>query len=179
MTNSLKTKKQLVKAKGNSALKKAIKPLYKTAARKFVAKDSANLEWRTTLAPAFEDPQRIKLYSGNCIDVLHQIAKAEPGGCVDTIFADPPYFLSNGGISCQAGKMVSVNKGDWDKSRGPEVNHDFNRKWLEACQKVLRPNGTIWVSGTAHVIHSIGFAMQQLGYKILNDITWVKPNPPS
>ena len=74
--------------------------------------------------------------------------------------------------------MVSVNKGQWDRSRGPDANHDFNRAWLAACQRVLKPNGTIWVSGTAHIIHSVGFAMQQLGYKLLNDISWVKPNPP-
>jgi site-specific DNA-methyltransferase (adenine-specific) len=74
--------------------------------------------------------------------------------------------------------MVSVNKGDWDKSKGPDANHEFNRAWLAACQRALKPNGSIWVSGTAHVIHSVGFAMQQLGFKLLNDISWVKPNPP-
>jgi site-specific DNA-methyltransferase (adenine-specific) len=74
--------------------------------------------------------------------------------------------------------MVSVHKGDWDKSRGPDGNHAFNLQWLAACQRVLKPNGSIWVSGTAHVIHSVGFAMQQLGFKLLNDISWVKPNPP-
>jgi hypothetical protein len=74
----------------------------------------------------------------------------------------PPYFLSNGGITCHAGKMVSVNKGDWDKSKGADANHAFNKSWLAACQRVLKPNGAIWVSGTAHVIHSVGFAMQQL-----------------
>lgn len=96
----------------------------------------------------------------------------------DMVFADPPYFLSNGGITCQAGKMVKVDKGQWDKSNGPEMNHEFNRAWLSRCQKILKPNGTIWVSGTHHVIHSVGYAMQQLGFKILNDITWEKPNPP-
>jgi site-specific DNA-methyltransferase (adenine-specific) len=74
--------------------------------------------------------------------------------------------------------MVSVNKGDWDRSRGADANHEFNRAWLAACQRVLKPNGSIWVSGTSHVIHSVGFAMQQLGFKLLNDISWVKPNPP-
>ena len=98
--------------------------------------------------------------------------------CVDFIFADPPYFLSNNGITCHAGRMVSVNKGDWDRSRGVDANHEFNRAWLAACQRVLKPNGTIWVSGTSHVIHSVGFAMQQLEFKLLNDISWVKPNPP-
>jgi site-specific DNA-methyltransferase (adenine-specific) len=74
--------------------------------------------------------------------------------------------------------MVSVNKSDWDKSRGADGNHEFNRAWLAAAQRVLKPNGSMWVSGTAHVIHSVGFAMQQLGLKLLNDIWWVKPNPP-
>jgi site-specific DNA-methyltransferase (adenine-specific) len=94
------------------------------------------------------------------------------------IFADPPYFLSNGGITCHAGKMVKVNKGQWDESKGPEMNHEFNTAWLSRCQRILKPDGTIWVSGTHHVIHSVGYAMQQLGMKILNDITWEKPNPP-
>ncbi len=106
------------------------------------------------------------------------IIKKYPEGKFDMIFADPPYFLSNGGITCQAGKMVKVDKGQWDKSNGPELNHEFNLAWLSRCQKLLKPDGTIWVSGTHHVIHSVGYAMQQLEMKILNDITWEKPNPP-
>lgn len=109
---------------------------------------------------------------------MDMIIAKHPQGCFDMIFADPPYFLSNGGITCQAGKMVKVDKGDWDKSQGAEVNHTFNLEWLSRCQKLLKPNGTIWVSGTMHVIYSIGYAMQQLGYKLLNDIIWEKPNPP-
>ena len=126
-------------------------------------------------APVFDDPKHhIRLYQGDCLELLALI----PESSVDLVFADPPYFLSNGGITCHAGRMVSVNKGDWDKSKGPGANHEFNRAWLAACQRVLKPNGSIWVSGTAHVIHSVGFAMQQLGFKLLNDISWVKPNPP-
>ncbi len=126
-------------------------------------------------APAFDDPKHhIRLYHGDCLELLAEI----PECSVELVFADPPYFLSNGGITCHAGKMVSVNKGEWDKSRGPDANHEFNLAWLAACQRVLKPNGSIWVSGTAHVIHSVGFAMQQLGFKLLNDISWVKPNPP-
>ena len=129
----------------------------------------------TLPAPAFDDPaHHLRLYQGDCLEILAAI----PPNSVDLIFADPPYFLSNGGITCHAGKMVSVHKGDWDKSRGADANHEFNRDWLAACQRVLKPNGSIWVSGTAHVIHSVGFAMQQLGFKLLNDISWVKPNPP-
>lgn len=94
------------------------------------------------------------------------------------VFADPPYFLSNNGITCHAGKMVSVNKGTWDKSKGVCENHRFNLEWLAACRRVLKPDGTIWVSGTTHIIHSIGYAMQELGFKILNDIIWYKRNAP-
>lgn len=124
---------------------------------------------------AYEDPEHsLKLFQGDCLEVMND-ARAES---VDMIFADPPYFLSNGGISCHAGKMVSVNKGRWDVSKGVKANHEFNLAWLSACQKALKPNGTIWVTGTHHVIFSVGFAMQELGYKILNDIAWEKPNPP-
>jgi site-specific DNA-methyltransferase (adenine-specific) len=126
-------------------------------------------------SPVFDDPRHhIRLYQGDSLELLALL----PESSVDLIFADPPYFLSNGGITCHAGKMVSVNKGAWDKSQGPAANHDFNRSWLAACQRILKPNGSLWVSGTAHVIHSVGFAMQQLGFKLLNDISWVKPNPP-
>lgn len=120
----------------------------------------------------------IWLYRADCLTFMDRVAVRYPDGCFDMIFADPPYFLSNGGITCHAGRMVCVDKGAWDKSRGVQENHEFNLAWLERCQRVLKPNGTIWVSGTAHVIHSVGYAMQQLGFKLLNDITWVKPNPP-
>lgn len=116
----------------------------------------------------------IRLLKGDCVEILNQARE----NSVDMIFADPPYFLSNGGITCHAGKMVSVNKGKWDKSKGVEENHKFNLDWLKACQRVLKPDGTIWVSGTTHIIYSVGFAMQQLGYKILNDIVWYKRNAP-
>jgi site-specific DNA-methyltransferase (adenine-specific) len=139
------------------------------------AEKEANITVAGLPAPVFHDPKHgIKIYHGDCLEILPAI----PEESIDVIFADPPYFLSNNGITCHAGKMVSVNKGEWDKSRGPELNHEFNRAWLAACQRVLKPNGTIWVSGTSHVIHSVGFAMQQLGFKLLNDISWVKPNPP-
>jgi site-specific DNA-methyltransferase (adenine-specific) len=125
--------------------------------------------------PAFSDPKHhITIYQGDCLDLLEKF----PEESVDLIFADPPYFLSNDGITCHAGRMVSVNKGKWDRSRGPDLNHEFNCAWLRLCQRVLKPNGTIWVSGTSHIIHSVGFALQQLEFKLLNDITWVKPNPP-
>ena len=125
-----------------------------------------------------DNARSLWLYHGNCLELLDAIAAKYPEGRFDCIFADPPYFLSNGGITCHAGRMVKVDKGDWDKSRGPELNHQFNLEWLRCCQRALKPNGTIWISGTHHVIFSVGYALQQLGYKILNDIAWEKPNPP-
>lgn len=124
------------------------------------------------------DDYGVWLYHVDCVDFMNILIDKYPEGRFDMIFADPPYFLSNGGITCHAGKMVKVDKGQWDKSNGPELNHEFNISWLSRCQKILKPNGTIWVSGTHHVIHSVGYAMQQLGMKILNDLTWEKPNPP-
>jgi len=116
----------------------------------------------------------IKLIKGDCLEIMAQA----PAECVDMVFADPPYFLSNNGITCHAGRMVSVNKGKWDASKGALADHEFIKKWLKECHRVLKPDGTIWVSGTLHVIYSVGYAMQELGYKILNDIVWEKPNPP-
>lgn len=115
---------------------------------------------------------------GGCVEILHGVTRKHPSGLFDMIFADPPYFLSNGGITCQNGRMVSVDKGGWDRSKGPAADHAFHLEWLEACRDALTPNGTIWVSGTHHVIHSVGYAMQCLGMKLLNNITWEKPNPP-
>lgn len=96
----------------------------------------------------------------------------------DMIFADPPYFLSNGGISVHSGKIVSVNKGTWDKSNGAEADNTFNKKWIAECRKHLRDNGTIWVSGTYHNIFSVANCLTELEFKILNVITWQKTNPP-
>lgn len=113
-----------------------------------------------------------RLYHDDCLKILEDI----PENTFDMIFADPPYMLSNGGITCQNGKVVSVNKGKWDKSQGLEQDFEFHKIWLSLCKRTLKKNGTLWVSGTYHSIYSCGFAMQLLGYHILNDISWFKPN---
>lgn len=114
----------------------------------------------------------ITLFLGDCVDILN---KATPES-IDMIFADPPYMLSNGGITCHAGKVVSVNKGKWDKRKGIDEDFEFHQNWINACKRVLKPNGTIWISGTYHSIYACGFALQKAGFKILNDICWFKPN---
>ena len=112
------------------------------------------------------------LYHGDSLRILEQL----PENSIDMIFADPPYNLSNGGFTVHAGRMVSVDKGLWDVSKGFEDDYAFHYRWLEACKRVLKPNGTLWVSGTYHSIYQCGHALQSLGYHILNDISWFKPN---
>jgi site-specific DNA-methyltransferase (adenine-specific) len=125
--------------------------------------------------PFFEDRKHgVRLYRGDALNLLAQAKDA----VFDLIFADPPYFLSNDGITCHAGKMVSVNKGVWDRAETFEAVYEFNEAWLKECRRLLKPDGAIWVTGTAHNIYSVGFAMQRLGFKILNDIAWYKVNPP-
>ena len=119
------------------------------------------------------DNRDFTIVHGDCFEVLPQFDFK-----FDMIFADPPYFLSNGGISYHAGKVVCVDKGEWDKGGSPESIMEFNRKWLSLCREKLKDNGTIWISGTHHNIFSIATVLTELGYKILNVITWAKTNPP-
>ncbi len=112
------------------------------------------------------------LYNADCLSILKQL----PENSVDMIFADPPYNLSNGGFTVHAGKRVNVHKGDWDVSQGLKKDFEFHIEWIRACRRVLKPEGTLWISGTYHSIYSCGFAVQVEKFHILNDITWFKPN---
>lgn len=174
----LKTVKNRNKAKETSPRKKAVSySLPKDTIEFYISDETVSYRksHRKPFTVYYDDPEySVRLLQGDCIEILDKARE----NSVDMIFADPPYFLSNGGITCHAGKMVSVNKGKWDESKGVKANHEFTVKWLKGCQRVLKPNGTIWVSGTTHIIYSIGFAMQELGYKILNDIIWYKRNAP-
>lgn len=125
--------------------------------------------------PFFEcrDPS-VRLYKGDSLELLRKCRS----DFFDLIFADPPYFLSDNGITCHGGRMVLVNKGPWDEAKPIQEVHKFNHAWLAECRRILKPTGTIFVSGTYHNIYSIGFAMQELGFAILNDIAWFKVNPP-
>lgn len=126
------------------------------------------------MSEMFYEDDLTKLIHADSFEYLDKM-KSES---IDVIFADPPYFLSGNGISNSGGKMVNVNKGEWDKSISIEEKHAYNREWLKKCKRLLTKNGTIWVSGTLHNIYSVGMALEQEGYKILNNITWQKLNPP-
>ena len=121
---------------------------------------------------AYYKKTNVRIFNGDAVEVLNAL----PEESIDLIFADPPYNLSNGGFTCHAGKRVSVNKGNWDKSKGIEEDFQFHYKWIEACRRVLKPSGSLWVSGTYHSIYACGFALQKQEWHLVNDICWFKPN---
>jgi len=126
------------------------------------------------LRPHYASPSGdFVLYNDDMFDVVPQLCRK-----FDVVFADPPYFLSNGGFSVQSGKRVSVDKGDWDRSHGAEHDAEFNRAWLGVCREHMTDAGTIWTCGTFHNIFSVATAMTELGFRILNAVTWQKSNPP-
>lgn len=122
--------------------------------------------------PVYYEKPGFKLYQANCLNIL----VALPENSVDMVFADPPYLLSNGGFTVHAGRRVSVNKGEWDKSNGLKKDFEFHLEWIQAVRRVLKPQGTLWISGTYHSIYQCGFALQVAGFHVLNDIAWFKPN---
>jgi site-specific DNA-methyltransferase (adenine-specific) len=114
------------------------------------------------------------LFNNDCLEILSRI----PENAIDMIFADPPYMLSNNGFTCQNGRMVTVNKGKWDTSKGFEEDTIFHDEWIQACRRILKPAGTIWISGTYHSIYQCGYLLQKNNFHLLNDIAWFKPNAP-
>lgn len=122
----------------------------------------------------YYEKNNFKLIQGDSLKILKKIESKS----IDMIFADPPYFLSGDGITCNAGKMVSVKKGEWDEKINIKKKHQFNKKWIRLCKEILKDDGTIWISGTMHNIYSIGMALEEEGFKIINNITWKKLNPP-
>lgn len=120
------------------------------------------------------DDGRLSLYKGTAAELLDQ---TEPGS-VDVVIADPPYFLSGGGQTCRGGQRASVDKGAWDKAADPTQIHAFNVEWLAKARKTLKAAGTVWACGTLHNAYALGYAMQVLSFRVLNDVTWEKPNPP-
>lgn len=134
---------------------------------KYVAQNGTQPSIKPTLKTDYT-----ALYVGDCLEIMSRF----PDNYVDMIFADPPYNLSNDGVTCHAGRMVKVNKGKWDKSKGFDEDLKFHETWIAECRRVLKPEGTIWISGTNHSIYQCGYVLQKQNFHILNDISWFKPN---
>lgn len=129
----------------------------------------------TKVTPYFQSKRHdFTLYKGDSRFVLPCLPQEQ----IEMMFADPPYFLSNGGFSVQAGKCVSVNKGEWDKSHGLASDTEFNYQWIKVCREKLSESGTIWICGTFHNIFSIATVLTELNFRILNAVIWQKTNPP-
>ena len=124
---------------------------------------------------AFGEPGAV-VYLADCLDLM----KIIPPGSVDVVFADPPYRLSRGGVTVKSGRLAPVDKGAWDRSMGFAEDHQFNLRWLKEASRVLKPDGTIWATGTHHIIFSLGFALQTMQFKIINVIRseYKLPPPP-
>jgi site-specific DNA-methyltransferase (adenine-specific) len=114
------------------------------------------------------------VYLADCVELMRLM----PAACVNVLFTDPPYRLSGGGVTVKSGRVTSVDKGEWNRSMGFQKDHEWNARWLREARRVLKPDGTLWVSGTHHVVFSLGFALQSLYFRIINQIAWVKPDPP-
>jgi len=137
----------------------------------YAGRDTMNQDEAKKIAPMYS-AKGLRLFLGDSVDVLGRLT----GESIDLVFADPPYNLSNNGSTCHAGRRVSVNKGEWDQSKGIDQDFEFHYRWIEACRRVLKPNGSLWVSGTYHSIYACGFALQEQGWHLINDICWFKPN---
>lgn len=168
-------RKVQVEASNEQEALSVVQHLYKTEKIVLDSHDYTGSWIRTKVNPLFykSPTNNFLLAKGDSFELLPQFNFK-----FDMIFADPPYFLSNGGISLQSGKVVCVDKGDWDKGKSPEEMMSFNKEWLRLCRDKLKDNGTIWISSTYHNIFSVANCLTELGYKILNVITWQKTNPP-
>jgi site-specific DNA-methyltransferase (adenine-specific) len=159
----------MVSSKYLNSIEKTEKNAFPKKALNLIIPDDSSP--KTILNPYYAS-KNILLYHEDCLEVLSHI----PENSIDMIFADPPYMLSNNGLTCQNGRMVTVNKGKWDKSKGLEEDMIFHNEWITSCRRILKPEGTIWISGTYHSIYQCGYLLQKNNFHILNDISWFKPN---
>lgn len=115
------------------------------------------------------------IYMDDCIEVMNKQIMQES---ITLIFADPPYNLSRNGLKWKGNKTggdwYMVNE-EWDKMTAPEYIQ-FTRKWIGACYKALKNNGSIYVSCTYHNLSEVMIVLKQLNFKINNIITWQKTN---
>ena len=119
------------------------------------------------------DNYKNKIIKGNCIEEM----KKMPDECVDLIFADPPYFMQTDGILHRTdGTKFNGVEDSWDKFQDYAEYDKFTTDWLKECKRVMKKDGAIWVIGSFQNIYRLGYIMQNMGFWILNDVVWSKPN---
>ena len=115
-----------------------------------------------------------RILDGDCVEAMRSL----PSASVDMIFADPPYNLQLGGdLSRPDGSHVDAVTDHWDQFDSFAAYDAFSRAWLTEARRVLKPNGSLWVTGSYHNIFRLGAMLQDMGFWILNDIVWRKANP--
>ena len=129
--------------------------------------------WNEFEKDIFYKKEDFTLLKGDTFELLDKFSP----NTFDMIFADPPYFLSSGGISCKGGKQVSVDKGKWDETKDIYQKLEFHRLWISKCRRILKENGTLWISATLHSVYAIGVALEMEGFSIINNVIWQKTNP--
>jgi site-specific DNA-methyltransferase (adenine-specific) len=115
-----------------------------------------------------------QIIQGDCVEALNHLSEK----CIDLIFADPPYNLQlNQELWRPNMTRVDAVDDEWDRFDGFAAYDQFTSEWLQACRRVLKDNGAIWVIGSYHNIYRVGAILMDLGYWILNDVIWTKVNP--
>lgn len=110
-------------------------------------------------------------------DSLHLLSLL-PDQSIDLIFADPPYNLQlKRSLTRPDHSHVNAVTEAWDQFESFTAYDTFCTQWLTECKRILKPTGSLWVIGSYHNIFRLGTLLQNLGFWILNDIVWIKPNP--
>ncbi len=114
-----------------------------------------------------------KILKGDCIETMKQL----PDESIDLIFADPPYFMQTDGVLLRTnGTKFNGVEDEWDKFSDYQEYDKFSTEWLKECKRILKKDGAIWVIGSFQNIYRLGYIMQNMGFWILNDVIWSKPN---
>jgi site-specific DNA-methyltransferase (adenine-specific) len=143
-----------------------------------IAEQQAEYE-QGKLIPFYYSPEKkIKLFCGDALFILKKI----PDECIDMIFADPPYFGNQSGLIIRRNDghadTFDTQKAQWAYSKSLSYQFDFHYGWLREAQRILKKGSTVWITGTYHSIGVINIVLQDLGFKILNDVILHKKNAP-
>jgi site-specific DNA-methyltransferase (adenine-specific) len=110
-------------------------------------------------------------FVGDIRDVLPSLI-AEYRNSFDLVLTDPPYLLSNDGITARGNKQVSVNKNFADNAAAiaPEA-------WFPLCLQMLKPGGIMVFTCTEHLNINVS-RIETQGFEFLERLFWIKRSAP-